>query len=397
MSERLNLVHPEVLANPYPYYAKLRRDAPVSQVEPGGLWAVTRYADVIHVFKNPQVFSSSGLQRLMEPSWLGYNPMAHSLMVMDAPHHGRARALVSRAFGTSTVARLEPMLRATSEKLVSALIAERSVDFIPAMALPLPAAAIGHLLGLDASLHSRFKHWSDQLAFISATADSDLEGQQRIRHTLQEMEHYLRDVVEARRREPSDDMVGGLVQARVDGEALTDKELVSFLFLLLAAGLETTVNLLGNAVMLLADMPELLERLRAEPALVPSFIEEVMRYETPGKATFRLTLEETELGGVRLPRHSLLVILMGAACRDEAYVPNAEKFLLGREGQGNLPFGHGAHFCLGAALARLEARVALEALLPRIRGLSRKQEPLRWIPSIQVRGLTTLPVEVVPA
>lgn len=397
MSGRLNLVLPEVLANPYPHFARLRRESPVCQVDPGGMWAVTRYADVMHVLKNPQVYSSAGLQRSMEPAWLSHNPVARSVLVMDAPQHGRARALVSRAFGASVLTRLEPMLRATAGQLVSALVDQRTVDFFPALALPLPAAAIGHLLGLDASLYPRFKRWSDDLAAVSATAESDHEGQERIRSTIQEMEHYLREVVAERRREPREDLVSGLLQARVEGETLTDAELMSFLFLLLVAGFETTVNLLGNAVVLLADHPELLARLRAEPALVPAFIEEVLRYESPAKSTFRLTLEEVELGGVKLPRHSVLLLLLGAASRDEAYVPDAERFLLERPERGHLPFGHGAHFCLGAALARLEARVALEALLPRIQGLSRGPEPLQWVPSLQIRGLARLSVEVSPA
>jgi cytochrome P450 len=370
MRRRLNLVDPEVLANPYPHYAELRRNAPVSQVEPGGLWAVTRYADVMHVIKNPQLFSSAGLHRSMLPPWLGHNPLAHSLLVMDPPQHGRARALISHAFGPSMTAQLEPMLRTTAGQLADALVAQRSADFIPAFALPLPAAAIGQLLGLDVSLHSRFKQWSDDLAAVSATAPSDTEGQQRIRHSIQEMEHYLREVVEQRRRQPSQDLVSTLLEGWREGEALREEELMAFLFLLLAAGLETTVNLLGNAILLLADRPELLQRLRAQPALLPLFIEEVLRYESPAKSTFRLTLQEVELGGVRLPQHSVLLLLMGSACRDEAYLPDAEQFLPERKTQGNLPFGHGLHFCLGAALTRLEARVALEALLPRIRTLS---------------------------
>lgn len=397
MRERLNLVDPDVLANPYPHFAELRRDAPVCQVDPGGLWAVTRYADAMHVFKNPQIFSSAGLQRSMLPPWLSHNPIAHSMLVMDPPQHGRARSRISRAFGPSLIARMEPMLRATAEQLTDALVSQRSADFISALALPLPAAAIGHLLGLDTSLHARFKLWCDQLAAVSATSESDLEGQQRIRHDIQEMEGYLREVVEQRRRQPTHDLVSSLLEDGGEGDALTDEELMAFLFLLLPAGLETTVNLLGSAILLLSERPELLARLRDQPALLPLFIEEVLRYESPAKSTFRLTLQEVELGGVRLPQHSVLIVLMGSACRDEAYVPDAEQFIPERKTQGNLPFGYGIHFCLGAALARLEARVVLETLLPRIRGLSRKPEPLAWTPSIQIRGLLRLPVEVTPA
>ncbi len=397
MSARVNLLAPEVLANPYPVFAQLRRDAPVCQVEPGGMWAVTRYADVMSVLKNPQLFSSEGLARSMEPPWLGYNPLARSMLVMDPPRHGRSRALISRAFTPTTIARLEPFLRATAERLVDELVARREVDFLQALALPLPAAAIGHLMGLDASLYARFKHWTDHLAAISAISATDLEQQQQVHHTVKEMEGYLKEVIEHRRRHPGDDLVSALLEARLEGEALSEAELVGFLFLLLAAGLETTVNLLGNAALLLADRPELLERLRAEPGLLPSFIEEVLRYESPAQSSFRLTTAEVELGGVKLPPYSVLILLFGAACRDEQYVPDAESFVLGRKDPANLPFGHGIHFCLGAPLARLEARVALEALLPRIRSLSRTPEAPRWHPSLQIRGLMGLRVRVEPA
>jgi cytochrome P450 len=397
VSSRVNLLAPEVLANPYPVFAGLRRDAPVCQVEPGGLWAVTRYADVMSVLKNPQLFSSEGLARSMEPAWLGYNPLSHSMLVMDPPRHGRARSLISRAFTPTTIARLEPFLRATAERLADELLARRQGDFLQALALPLPAAAIGHLMGLDASLYSRFKHWSDHLAVVSAISATDIAQQQQVQHTIQEMAGYLKEVLESRRRQPGDDLTSGLLMARVDGEALSDAELVSFLFLLLAAGLETTVNLLGNAALLLADRPELLERLRAEPELIPSFIEEVLRYESPVQSTFRLTTGEAELGGVKLPPYSALILLVGSACRDEQYVPDAERFVLGRKEPTNLTFGHGIHFCLGAPLARLEARVTLEVLLSRIRSLSRAPEAPRWHPSLQIRGLVRLPVSVEPS
>lgn len=397
MNARVNLLAPEFVANPYPIFAEMRRNAPVCQVEPGGMWAVTRLADVMRVLKNPQLYSSGGVTRSMEPPWLGYNPLARSMVVMDPPRHGHERALISRAFTPTTIARLEPFLRTTAEQLVDALLQRREVDFLQALALPLPAAAIGNLMGLDASLYPRFKHWSDHISAISAISATDLDQQRQVHHSVQEMKGYLREVLEHRRRQPGEDLVSGLLSARVDGEALSDEELMAFLFLLLAAGLETTYNLLGNAALVLADRPELLERLQAEPGLIPSFIEEVLRYEAPAQSTFRLTTAEVELGGVKLPAHSMLILLLGSACRDEQYVSDAERFVIDRKETGNLSFGHGIHFCLGAPLARLEARVALEVLLPRIRSLSREPGAPQWLPSIQIRGLLRLPVRVVPA
>lgn len=395
MSNRLNLLAPEVLENPYPFFAELRK-RPLCQVDPGGLWAVSRYEDALHVFKNPQLFASEAFKRALQPPWVGQNPTAQSILVMDPPQHGRMRALVSRGFTPAAIAELEPMIRAKAESLTARLLEQRGGDFISTFAVPLPAAVIGHLLGLDESLTARFKEWSDAQGAISAIAPDDLQSQQWVLRCMREMRGYLEQVLEQRRRQPGSDMVSTLLQAQVEGKALSELELLSFLFLLLVAGLETTANLLGSATLWLTQHPEMLQRLRAEPALISAFVEEALRYDSPGQVAFRMTTQEVELGGVRLPPHSVLMLLLGSFCRDEQYVPEPDRFLLERPLQ-SMPFGHGIHFCLGAPLARLEARVALEVLLPRIRQLSRSPGPLEYNPSIQLRGLKRLPVEVLPA
>jgi cytochrome P450 len=396
MRERVNLLDPNVLAHPYPHYAQMRRDSPVCQVDPGGMWAVTRYDDILTVLKNPQLFSSEGLMRSMEPPWVGRNPLARSILVMDPPRHGRLRALVSRAFGPHIIARLEPLLRSTAERLVNAMLEAREVDFMLALASPLPAAAIGRLLGLEHEIDTTFKRWSDDLALLSAVPEGDLERQAQIRGSIQEMERSMQKALERSRREPGADLISDLIAARVDGEALTEAELISFLFLLLAAGLETTTNLLGNAALMLTDHPEIQERLRSHPELIPAFVDEMLRYDPAAISTFRLTTAEVELGGVKLPPNTVLILLLASGCHDEACAVDAERFVLDRGEQVNLPFGHGIHFCIGASLARLEARVGLEVLLSRTSSMSRKAEPLVWRPSLQIRGLTRLPVEVLP-
>lgn len=397
MSGRVNLLDPEVIADSYTYYAQMRRDSPVCEVDPGGIWAVTRYEDTMRIFKDPELFSSEGMRRGMEPPWIPYNPVARSVLVMDPPEHGRMRSLVSRAFGSQLIARLEPFVRDVTERLVDSMLESREVDFITAMAMPLPAFAIGRVLGLDDELHTQFKRWADDIAGASAVSPSDTERQAQVRASLLEMEGYMTTVLEKSRRAPGNDMASDLLAARVNGEALTEAELISFMLLLLAAGLETTRHLLGNIAMLLADRPEVQERLRGDLSLIPSFVDEALRYECPARAVFRLTTAEVEFGAVKLPADAVIAVLIGSACRDEAFVPDADKLVLGRKVQLNLPFGHGIHFCVGAALARLEARVALEVLLTRVRSLSRKAEPLVWHPSLQIHGLSRLPVEVLPA
>jgi cytochrome P450 len=270
------------------------------------------------------------------------------------------------------------------------------VNFVQDFALPLPASVIGALMGLDPSLNSRFKKWAEDIAALSASRPEDTALLASVRDTVAEMERYFGEVLEHRRREPGEDMVSDLLRARVDGEPLTAKELMGFLFFLLLAGLETTVNLLSSSASVLARDPALLGRLRADRSLIPRFIEEVLRYEPPIQATLRLSTEESTVGGVRLPKGSLVYVLLGSALRDESHFPGADRFDMDRTETENLAFGHGIHFCLGAQLARLEARIALEALLARVGGLSLRSEQLEWLPSVTVRGLKSLSLEVHP-
>jgi cytochrome P450 len=397
MTVRLNLFAPEFRSNPYPFFAELRRQPTLGQVDPLGFWAVSRYADVLYVLKNPQLFSSTGHRAPSEPEWLGRsNPIADSMVMLDPPKHTRLRALVNRAFGPTALSRLEPRIRTYAQQAANEVPLGRPVDFIESFALRVPAGVIGELLGLDASMHKRFKRWADDINNTSSTPPDAHEWHAQIRGTYTEMEQYLKGVIAERRRSPREDMVSDLLAARIEGEALTDAELVGFLFLLLVAGLETTVHLLGHSALVLADHPEVFARLRKDRSLIPQFIEEVLRYEPVAQTLLRLTTAETELGGVRLPAGSHVMLLLGSACRDEAQFPNSERFDLDRGGQQNMPFGHGIHFCLGAPLARLEARLALDALLDRCGGLSRDAAPVQWHSSIVVRGPTVLPLTVLP-
>jgi cytochrome P450 len=386
---------PAILADPYPTYAELRRNAPVSQIDPGGFWAVTRYADVLTVLKNPDIYSSEGVRSATKPAWLGHNSFGDSMFVMDDPEHGRLRGLVTRAFTPAAVARLEPQVRAFAEDLAARLPLGEPIDWIQAYALPLPARVIGSILGLNPDHYLRFKRWSDDITSIGAVTPDMTAKMESIRTSVREADEYLAEVLAERRRVPADDLVTDLLRAQVDGQHLTEPELLSFLVLLLAAGLETTAHLLAHAARLLSEHPDVLSRVRADLSLVPKLVEEVLRYEPPVRAVYRMTTADTELGGVALPKGSRVLAMLASAIRDEAHFEDPDRFDIDRAVVNNLPFGHGAHFCLGAPLARLEARIGLEALLPRISGFS-VTGPAEWRRTMLLRGPTSQPMVVHP-
>jgi cytochrome P450 len=390
MSSRVNLFAPEVRANPYAFYAELRRNNPVCQVDPGGMWAVARAEDVITAFKNPKIFSSEGLRQTYRPEWINNYPIADSMLVMDPPDHTRLRALISRAFGTSVQTRLEPRIRENTRQVIAALPVGRSVDFVEHFAFRIPIAVVGELVGI--TNHPKIKDWMEVITQFTSVG-SDLARQAQMRATVNEIREHFEEVLESRRREPREDLVSDLLRARVDGQALTHTELMGFLMLLLLGGLETTVHLLSYCAMRFQEQPELMTRLRAEPALIPRFIEEALRHGSPIQGLVRLATEDVELGGVRIPKGGKVLLLLASANRDEAMFPNPDTFDMDRPGgQQNLPFGHGIHFCLGAQLARLEARLALEALLARFSRLTPGDGPVRFNVSVIMRGALSLPL-----
>lgn len=395
MSERVNVLSPEFRQNPYPHYAELRRTWPVCQVEPGGMWAVSRYEDVLFVLKHPEIFSQ-GFKDTWQPPWVGYNPLANSMMALDPPAHTRLRSLVSRAFGPQVIARIEPRLRRLAAELAEGLGQGEEVDFVEAFAMPLPAFVIGELLGLDHTLRPRFKRWGDDITSITPEPKSP-DDAARVRQTIADLTGYLAEVVAARRRAPVDDLVSDLVQARVDGLGLSDQEIIELLVMLLLGGLETTMLFLGSTLLFLAQHPEWMTRLCEVPALLPRFLEEMLRYDGPSQALPRLVTTEVTLSGVTLPRGALVLALVASANHDERQFPDPERFDPERGSQGGLQFGHGIHFCIGALLGRMEARVGLEALLARFRRVERTAGTVHYNRMLPVRGPVTLPLRFFPA
>jgi cytochrome P450 len=407
--------------NPYPAYATLRREAPIARVEKNGAYAVARYADVAWVLRQPALFSSTAMQtapmsgftagtvdlspdevtRLVQameslPISLPEQLRSRSLIASDPPEHGPMRNLVNRGFTPRRIADLERRVREITRALLDALRGRREVDFVNQFSVPLPVTVIAELLGVDLERRDDFKRWSD-CAAAAATGGAGELGPIEILHGVAELSQYMIDVIERRRREPKDDLISTLVRAE-DGEcALTLAEVVMFTVLLLIAGNETTTNLLGNTLLALMEHPNELARVRHDTSCIPALVEEGLRYDGPIQFLFREAKRDVDIAGVTIPAGALVMPLLGSANRDDAEFHDAARFDVSRTSQGHLAFGLGNHFCLGASLARLEARVALEELLPRWAHFERLEPRLEYIESYLIRGPKRLPLAVTPA
>ncbi|NUO50318.1 MAG: cytochrome P450, partial [Polyangiaceae bacterium] len=286
-----NFFDPTFVANPFPIYAEMRKESPVAIFDPLGFWTVSRHADVTMVLKTPQVFSSAGFRPAFEPPWVGVNPGARSMLVMDPPDHNKLRVLVSRAFGPAFLSRAEAGIRARVEKLADEMADRSNIEVASEIAVPITASILGDVLGLDATLHGSFKRWSDDLASITPTPQSP-EHEARVKQSIAEITEYVAATIAARRATPTNDLVGELCRVEVDGQKLDDEELIAFVFLLLVAGLETTVNLVAKSVIILAQRQDVMDKLRADQTLVPGFVEEMLRYDPPTHGLFRVTVAD---------------------------------------------------------------------------------------------------------
>ena len=391
MSSFQNLMTPDVRANPYTLYAELR-EKPVCQVDPGGMWAVSRYQDVVAVLRDPVRFSSAGLAMSFRPPWLERNPTAESLVMKDPPEHTRLRGFVSRAFSTPALALLEPKIRAIAEDLAERAAEKQEIDFMADFALPLPARVLSLVFGLDQTAYPRLKVWADDLLSIPGGHQTP-ERQEAIRESLAAMERHFNELLAKRSEAPRNDLVSDLLRAEQEGQT-TRQETMSFLFGIVPAGLETTVYLLGNTMTTLAQHPKEMAQVLADLSLIPKLTEEMLRFEPPAHTSLRLVTEDVELSGVTIPKGSVVVVLLASALRDERQYPDADRFLLDRNKPISISFGHGVHHCIGAALARLEARLGLEALFSRIKGFTLATREIPWCRSLIARGPTSLPMHL---
>jgi cytochrome P450 len=385
-----NPLSPAVQENPFPYYAYLRRHAPVAWLEPFQSWAVSRYYDVDYALKTPQLFSSASFlsQAIGD---LNPVPEAPSLISSDPPAHTRVRKLVNKAFTPRLIAALEPRLRAITAHLLEHILSRSEFDLVRDLATPLPVIVIAEMLGVEPERRDDFKRWSDDLVRGSNRPTAETE-RAHIRQSGAALRAYLQEVIDQRRKEPREDLITALIRAEEERQVLSANEILSLTVLLLLAGNETTTNLLGNTILTLLDHPAELAKVCANRALVPSLVEEVLRYESPVQLIIRQTTREVELSGTTIPAGATVFLLLGSANRDERKFPDPDRFDVLRNPRDHLAFGYGIHYCLGAELARLEAKVALEALLFQCPPFSRKIDRVPRVASLLVRGPERLPL-----
>ncbi len=392
--------------DPYPDYARLREEAPVHWAPTTGAFCISRYDDVAKVLSDTDTFSSRGaFEVLVQRHKIGVsdvpgifrflwrsriNPLKirdrierGGLITSDPPHHTRLRATVNRAFTPRRIRELEPRLRQIVDECLAPLDSTEGFDLVSALGVPLPVTVIAELLGIDPARQLDFKRWSD--AIIEGASGNPEGGVSEFLAALTELFEFLRHMIAERRREPRDDILSVLVDPQL-ADVLDDGIIAQFVLLLLVAGNETTTNLIGNAVAAFLAHHDELAKVQAEPELMAIAIEEVLRFQPPIQFVMRRATRETEIAGTTIPAGARVAALIGAANRDPAAFADPDRFDVTRNPKGHLSFGLGAHFCLGASLARLEARVALEALLPRLDGRRLAGDHIEWVDSYLVRG-----------
>lgn len=381
----------EVKQNPYPYYAHLREYAPLYWIEPLQSWAVSRYHDVAYVAKNTQLFSSAPII----PAILGnQNPVPEVswLISADPPEHTKLRRLVSKAFTPRMVAALEPRIEEIISQLLDNVEQRNDFDLVRDFSTPLPLMVIAEMLGIEPERYREFKKWSDDM--LRATGGEIVANErERLRQSMGDMQNYFERAISERRQHPREDLISALVRAEEEHQALSAREVLAMCFLLLLGGNETTTNLLGSTVITLLNHPAELPRIRSDLSLVPKVIEEMLRYESPVQGIFRSATVETNIAGTPIPAGGNVLILYGSANRDPRQFSNPDVFDPMRSSQDHLGFGLGIHYCIGAPLARLEIKLAINALLRRFRDLRVRDQRWQWVDSFVVRGPCMLPLE----
>ena len=378
-----NITDPEFLENPFPFYEMGRAMSPLlAPIGDAGVWMAFKYEECLAILKDSATWSSGG-SRLVDAET---GPA--SMLGSDPPRHTRLRALVSQAFTPRMVEQLEPRLRQIARELLDPPIERGECDLVETLTYPLPVIAIAEILGVEAEQRDRFKAWSDEVVATLGAGTADVRPE-----TFEEMQTYFGRLFEERRANPRSDLISGLVQAEMDGEKLSFDELVQMLILLLVAGNETTTNLIGNTMLTFMDHPEQLAKVEADRSLVPSALEEVLRFSSPVQATVRRATRNVDLGGKTIPEDEQIVVWLAAANRDPDQFAAPLTFDVTRSPNRHLAFGQGIHFCLGAPLARLEARIAIEELLARATNFRRTDDRiLPRVPTFIMRGVRELPI-----
>ncbi len=400
---KISLADPQFKANPYPLYTRLRTDAPVCRVrftpKGGFTWLITRYDDVVSVLRDPRLSSdrrrnhSGKVPVRLKLLYKIFGPVIDNMLGSDEPDHTRLRTLVHKAFTQKRVEQLRDRIELLTRDIISNCLEKKTFDLVSDYALPIPTTIIGEMLGVPPRDKLRFRRWSDALLQSTATSWKGIVG-----NTPQFFAFlkYIRNLIDERRRDPKDDLISALVAAEEAGDKLTSEELLSMVLLLLIAGYETTVNLISCGTLALLEHPAELAKLREDPKLIVSAVEEMLRFYTPiDYATYRWAHDEIPIAGVTIPRGDNVILSISSANRDERQFTFPDQFDVAREPNRHVAFGQGIHYCLGAFLARLEGQLAFTTLLEECPGLrlSIPREQVRWRMSMLLRGLEELPVQ----
>lgn len=395
----MDIYRAEFKANPFPFYARLRAEQPVYQTnlpDKTRVWLVTRYEDVYSLLKDERFAkdrrNAMTPEQLRKQPWVPrmFRPLERNMLDLDPPDHTRLRGLVHKAFSPRLIEQMQTRVQTLAGELLDAVAKKGEMDLIRDYALPLPMTLITEILGVPPGDRDKFHKWSKVIVSVNQFSNN-----WRVIHAVWSFNRYLRAFFRKRRAEPKDDLITALIQAEEAGDSLSEDELFAMVFLLLVAGHETTVNLIGTGTLELLKHPAEMQKLRDDRSLIKPGVEELLRYTAPVfLSTERFAREDVTIQGVTIPRGEMTFGVIGSANRDETVFVNADSLDLARENNKHLSFGFGIHFCLGAPLARLESQIAINTLLDRMPDLRLKgpAESLRWRPSLILRGLDELPV-----
>lgn len=391
-----HLLEPEVLANPYPLFRRLRNEDPVHWDPFIHAWVVTRYADVVTVLHDFLAYKPAPSEKLAALGLSSLDPITKvtmkQMLFMDPPAHTRLRNLAAQVF---TPYRME-MLRAHIQSIVASLLdkveASGRMDVIADFAEPLPATVTAEMLGVPVSDIRQLKAWSADFAEMLGNFQHNPEGLPRVLRSLQGMTDYFHTAIREQRTHPSEGLIHSLLTAEIDGDRLTTEEVVANCIITMVGGQETTTNLIGNGLLALLHNPPVLEELRNDLSLIPSAVEELLRYEAPSQYTTRLAPHDIQLGGKTIRQGQATIAVMAAGNRDHERFPDPDRIDIRRTDNRHLSFGWAAHFCFGAPLARIEGQTAFAALLRRFTNVALEAQPLAWRRNLGLRGLESLPI-----
>jgi len=389
------LLDPDVLADPYPLYHRLRREDPVHWDPFLHTWVVTRYADVVRVLRDFSAVCTPTPAQLSAMGLSALNPIAQvmvkQMLFLDAPAHSRIRSLAAAAFTPQRVEVLRGHIREIVRGLLGKVKPRASMDVIADLAVPLPCIVTAEILGVPVEDHHQLKLWSQDFAEMLGNFQHNPDRIPKILKTTEDMTAYFRAAMHGNNLRP-DGLVNSLKNAEIQGDRLTEEEVVANSIVTMVGAQETTTNLIGSGALSLLRHPDQLEKLRVDPSLIPSATEELLRYESPSQHTVRLAPEDTELGGKEIRKRQAVRAVMAAANRDPERFPDPDRLDITRQDNRHVAFGYGAHFCFGAPLARIEGQIALEEMVRWFPHWSLEPGPLVWRTNSGLRGLTSLRV-----